>query len=59
MKLSQQRAEAVVRELASKYKVAADRLKSGGVGPLAPVASNDTEDGKARTGVSNWSNSKM
>jgi len=48
MKLSQQRAEAVVKELVSKYKVAPDRLKAGGVGPLAPVASNDTEDGKAK-----------
>ncbi len=48
MKLSQQRADAVVRELVSKYKIAADRLKSGGVGPLAPVASNDTEEGKAK-----------
>ncbi len=48
MKLSQQRAEAVVKELVSKYKVAGDRLKSGGVGPLAPVASNDTEDGKSK-----------
>jgi len=48
MKLSQQRAEAVVKELVSKYKIAPDRLKAGGVGPLAPVASNDTEDGKAK-----------
>ena len=48
MKLSQQRAEAVVKELISKYKIAPDRLKAGGVGPLAPVASNDTEAGKAK-----------
>ncbi|MGQ9496267.1 MAG: OmpA family protein [Thermoanaerobaculaceae bacterium] len=48
MKLSQQRAEAVVKELVSKYKIAPDRLKAGGVGPLAPVTSNDTEDGKAK-----------
>ena len=48
MKLSQQRAEAVVRELISKYKIASNRLKAGGVGPLAPVASNDTEEGKAK-----------
>jgi OmpA-OmpF porin, OOP family len=48
MKLSQQRAEAVVKELVSKYKIAPDRLKAGGVGPLAPVASNDTEEGKAK-----------
>jgi OOP family OmpA-OmpF porin len=48
MKLSQQRAEAVVKELVSKYKIVPDRLKAGGVGPLAPVASNDTEEGKAK-----------
>lgn len=48
MKLSQQRADAVVKELVSKYKIAADRLKASGVGPLAPVTSNDTEDGKAK-----------
>lgn len=48
MKLSQQRAEAVVKELVSKYKITPDRLKAGGVGPLAPVTSNDTEDGKAK-----------
>ncbi len=48
MKLSLQRAEAVVKELVSKYKIASDRLKAGGVGPLAPVTSNDTEEGKAK-----------
>lgn len=48
MKLSQQRAEAVVKELVSKYEIAPDRLKAGGVGPWAPVASNDTEEGKAK-----------
>jgi outer membrane protein OmpA-like peptidoglycan-associated protein len=48
MKLSQQRAEAVVKELVSKYKVDGTRLKALGVGPAAPVTSNDTEDGKAK-----------
>lgn len=48
MKLSQQRAEAVVKELVSKYKVAPDRLKPYGVGPLSPVTSNETEEGKAK-----------
>ncbi len=48
MKLSQQRADAVVKELVSKYKIAPERLKAGGVGPLAPVTSNDTEEGKAK-----------
>jgi outer membrane protein OmpA-like peptidoglycan-associated protein len=48
MKLSQQRAEAVVKELVSKYKVDSSRLKALGVGPAAPVTSNDTEEGKAK-----------
>lgn len=48
MKLSQQRAEAVVKELVSKYKVEASRLKPLGVGPAAPLTSNDSEEGKAK-----------
>jgi len=48
MKLSQARAEAVVQALTGKYGIAATRLKAFGVGPLAPVASNDTADGKAK-----------
>ncbi len=48
MKLSRQRAEAVIQELTSKYGIAPERLKAGGVGPLAPVSSNDTEEGKAK-----------
>ncbi len=46
--LSQARAEAVVQSLVSQYGVAAARLKAYGVGPLAPVASNDTDEGRAR-----------
>jgi OOP family OmpA-OmpF porin len=46
--LSRRRAAAVVRELTSKYGIAADRLSSFGCGFYAPVASNDTEDGKAK-----------
>jgi outer membrane protein OmpA-like peptidoglycan-associated protein len=48
MKLSQQRAEAVVKELVTKYNVAQGRLAAYEVGPLAPVTSNDTEEGKAK-----------
>ncbi len=48
LKLSQQRAEAVVRELVTKYKVDNSRLKPVGVGPVSPLASNDTEEGKAK-----------
>jgi len=48
MKLSQARAEAVVQALVSQYAIAPSRLKGYGVGPLAPVAGNDTEEGRAR-----------
>ncbi len=48
MKLSKARADAVVKELVTKYKISADRLKAYGVGSLAPVASNKTDDGRAR-----------
>jgi outer membrane protein OmpA-like peptidoglycan-associated protein len=48
MKLSQDRAEAVVQALVRDHGIAAARLKSFGAGPYAPVASNDTEDGKAK-----------
>ena len=46
--LSQRRAAAVVQELAVKHGVAAVRLKSAGTGPLAPVAPNETEAGRAK-----------
>lgn len=48
MKLSRDRAEAVIKELVGKHRIAADRLKPHGVSSLAPVASNDTEDGKQK-----------
>jgi outer membrane protein OmpA-like peptidoglycan-associated protein len=48
MRLAQARAEAVAGELASAYGIAAARLKGYGVGPLAPVAGNDDEAGRAR-----------
>lgn len=47
MKLSQARAEAVKAELV-KRGIAADRLKANGVASLAPVASNASDDGKAK-----------
>jgi len=46
MKLSLARAEAVVKALAEKYGVAQNRLDPYGVGPLVPVASNETEEGR-------------
>jgi OOP family OmpA-OmpF porin len=48
MKLAQARAEAVVTALTTTHGVAAARLKGYGVGPLAPVASNEAEDGRAK-----------
>jgi OmpA-OmpF porin, OOP family len=48
MTLSKARADAVMNALVSAHGVAASRLQASGVGPLAPVASNDTEDGRAK-----------
>jgi OmpA-OmpF porin, OOP family len=48
MDLSKRRADAVVVALTTKYGVAAARLVAQGAGPLAPVSSNDTEDGRAK-----------
>ena len=47
MNLSQARADAVVKKLVTNHGISADRLKPHGVGPLAPVSSNKTEDGQA------------
>jgi len=46
IELSNKRAVAVVKELITRYKIDASRLEAGGVGPLAPVATNDTKEGK-------------
>jgi OmpA-OmpF porin, OOP family len=48
MKLSQNRAEAVMEALVKTQGVAPARLKAFGNGPYAPVAANDTDEGKAR-----------
>jgi outer membrane protein OmpA-like peptidoglycan-associated protein len=48
MDLSKRRADAVVQALTSKYGVAPARLTAQGAGPLAPVASNQTEPGRAK-----------
>ncbi|MBU4524396.1 MAG: DUF4892 domain-containing protein [Desulfomicrobium sp.] len=48
MDLSRRRAQAVVQELVGKYAVAGSRLKSAGVGFLAPVGSNEDEEGRAK-----------
>jgi len=38
----------VVKELVTKYKISPERLKAYGVGSLAPVATNRTEEGRAK-----------
>jgi OOP family OmpA-OmpF porin len=48
MKLSKLRADAVMKELVTKYKISANRLQAFGVASLAPVASNKTEEGRAK-----------
>ena len=48
MELSKKRAESVVNELVTKYGISRDRLKPFGVGPLAPVATNKTKEGRAK-----------
>ena len=48
LELSRRRAKAVVQALVSKHGIAADRLWPVGVGLFAPVASNDTEEGRAK-----------
>jgi outer membrane protein OmpA-like peptidoglycan-associated protein len=48
MLLSKQRADAVVKVLVSKYGIAPARLMPCGAGSMAPVASNQTEEGRAQ-----------
>jgi outer membrane protein OmpA-like peptidoglycan-associated protein len=48
VELSRRRAAAVVAALTRDHGIAAARLTPFGVGPAAPVASNDTEEGRAK-----------
>ncbi len=47
-KLSEQRAQEVVKTLVEKYSVPESRMKAFGIGPLSPIYSNVTEEGKAK-----------
>ncbi len=47
MDLSKRRAAAVEQVLSAKYGIPAAQLASFGAGPYAPVASNDSEDGRS------------
>jgi OOP family OmpA-OmpF porin len=48
VKLSMARAQSVVSALVGQHGIAAPRLIAHGDGPFAPVASNKTEEGRAR-----------
>ena len=48
LKLSQARAEAIVKNLVEQYGIQAGRLSSFGVGPYCPVSTNLTEEGRAK-----------
>ena len=48
LKLSQDRGQSVMQALIGEYGVAPARLRSYGCGPFAPVASNATEEGRAK-----------
>ena len=48
IKLSDDRAAAVVKALVGKYGIVSSRLTPFGDGPTAPVASNKSEEGRAR-----------
>jgi outer membrane protein OmpA-like peptidoglycan-associated protein len=46
--LSGRRADAVVQALAGKHKIDPKRMAPRGLGPLAPVATNRTDEGRAK-----------
>lgn len=48
MRLSRDRAAAVTQSLITDHGIAAARLNAQGVGPLAPVTTNSTEEGRTR-----------
>lgn len=48
MELSARRAKAVARALSAQHGIDSNRLRSAGVGYLAPVASNDTAAGREK-----------
>jgi outer membrane protein OmpA-like peptidoglycan-associated protein len=46
MNLSERRASAVVAALQTQYSISPNQIESKGVGPLAPVATNETDQGR-------------
>lgn len=47
LRLSGERADSVVQSLVSRHGITANRLRAVGVGPVAPVSENLSEDGRA------------
>jgi outer membrane protein OmpA-like peptidoglycan-associated protein len=48
LELSQKRSDAIVQALATQFKIAPARLIAKGVASLSPIASNDSEAGRAK-----------
>ena len=48
IKLSKDRADAVVAKLVNEYGVSNDQLKPFGAGSVSPVQSNKTEEGRTQ-----------
>lgn len=48
MQLSTERAKAIIKELINKYKINSSRLQPHGVGPLVPVDTNTTDEGRLK-----------
>lgn len=46
LNLSKNRAHAVVQKLVNEYGISGERLRARGVGPLCPVTTNQTEEGR-------------
>jgi OOP family OmpA-OmpF porin len=46
--LSKQRADAVLMALVSRHQIGPERLQSAGVGSMAPIATNRSEEGRAK-----------
>jgi outer membrane protein OmpA-like peptidoglycan-associated protein len=48
VKLSQARAQSVINALVTKHGISASRLIALGNGPYAPIATNKTDEGRAK-----------
>ena len=48
MRLSQQRSAAIMNSLTDRYGIKVERVFAGGVGPMCPLTTNETEEGRAK-----------